>query len=149
MKRGGGCKFPTPFLIITTMDIYTYVATCNPYQAKSILHKYGYSAKNIKSENDLGVCLKQLVASEGEDAFIDVLESHPDKGVIIEKYVSENKKDDYKNQSGSCGCNHAMERHYMNFNGQNDNRQSSVTKETNVFILAAALMLAAAIIVKN
>lgn len=130
------------------MDIYTYVATCNPYQAKSILHKWGYSAKNIKSDNDLGVCLRQLVANEGEDAFIDILESHPDKGVIVEKYAIE-KKDDYKNHSGSCGCNYAMERHYMNFNGQNDNKQSSVTKETNVFILAAALMLAAAIIVKN
>ena len=68
------------------MDIYTYVAACNPYQAKSILHKYGYSTKGVKHEGDLGVCLKQLVAYEGEDAFHDVLDSHPDKGVIMERF---------------------------------------------------------------
>lgn len=138
------------------MDLYNYVAACNPYQVKSILHKYGYSAKNIRNESDLGICLKQLVASEGEDAFMDVLDSHPDKGVIIEKYLSDTKKEDYKkedykncNGNGNCNCNKSIEKQYMNFNGNSDNKQSSITKETNVFILAAALMLAASIIVKK
>lgn len=126
------------------MDLYTYIANNNPYQAKSILHKFGYSFNNIKTDNDLGLCLKQLVAREGENAFNDILQNHPDKGVIIESFLNENK-DDYQKKS-NCNCS---EKNFMNFNGQNDNRNSNISKETNVFILAAALILAAAIIVKN
>ena len=88
--------------------------------------------------------MKQLVAREGENAFNDILQNHPDKGVIIETFLNENK-DDYQKKS-NCNC---AEKNFMNFNGQNDNRNSNISKETNVFILAAALILAAAIIVKN
>jgi hypothetical protein len=127
------------------MDIYTYVASSNPYQAKSILHKYGYSAKDIKDEKDLGICLKKLVSYEGEDAFIDILESHPDKGVIIEKYNADNKKVEYKNADGGCGCkNH--DKQYMNFVG---NPESKSSKEIGVYIIATALILAVAIISKK
>lgn len=130
------------------MDIYTYVASCNPYQAKSILHKYGYSTKGVSNERDLGVCLKQLVAYEGEDAFHDVLDSHPDKGVIVEKYGMEKKATEYKNcDGGSCNCRH-HERQYMNFSGS-DALGGKSTKEVSTYILAAALLLAAAIIVKK
>lgn len=130
------------------MDIYTYVASCNPYQAKSILHKYGYSAKDVKNENDLGICLKQLVAYEGEDAFHDVLDSHPDKGVIMEKFGVQKKETEYKNcDGGGCSCHH-HDRHYMNFNGS-DSQGSKSTKEVGVYIIAAALLLGAAIIVKK
>ena len=133
------------------MDIYTYIAESNPYQAKSILHKYGYSATNIKDYSDLGVCLKKLVAAEGEDAFNDILDSHPDKGVILEKY-SAPKKDNYNNHDGSeCNCPNCRRHNgYMNADGAaNTTPPSQVAKETSVFILAAALLLAAAIIVKK
>jgi len=126
------------------MDIYTYVASSNPYQAKSILHKYGYSAVGVSTTEDLGVCLKKLVAREGEVALNDVLESHPDKGIIIEKF---SVKDEHKNCSGNCKCG---EKGYHNFGGNTDTAKTSQSSnQTSVFILAAALMLAAAIIVKN
>jgi hypothetical protein len=132
------------------MDIYTYVATSNPYQAKSILHKYGYSAKDVQTENDLGYCLRKLVAYEGEPAFTDILSSHPDKEVLIEKYVSENKSNtnnEYKNCSGDCGCSKRAENHYMNFSGAEASSKSS--NQVSVFILVSALLLATAIIVKK
>jgi len=132
------------------MDIYTYVALSNPYQAKSIVHKYGYSTKNVKNESDLGVCLKKIVAYEGENAFNDVLDSHPDKNVLIEKFSSENKKEaNFSNANGSgCGCkgNHDMQ--YMNFVG-NENQNKNTTKEIGIIIIASALLLASAIIVKK
>jgi len=140
--------FPLPlFKFKIVMDIYTYVASCNPYQAKSILHKYGYSAKDVKTENDLGICLKQLVAYEGEDAFHDVLDSHPDKLVIMEKFGAEKKKEHKGCDGANCSCK-GHDRHYMNFNGS-ENQSSKSAKEVSVYIMAAALLLAAAIIVKK
>jgi hypothetical protein len=125
------------------MDLYTYVAGSNPYQAKAIIHKYGYSTTNVKSPEDLGICLKKVVSYEGENAFFDVLESHPDKGVLVERY---SKKEDVK--SLGCGCSGHKEQ-YMNASGDAENKQTSIVGQTSVFILAAALLLAAAIIVKN
>lgn len=127
------------------MDLYTYVAGSNPYQAKAIIHKYGYSTTNVKSPEDLGICLKKVVSYEGENAFFDVLESHPDKNVLAERYT---KKEEYKNYSGDCGCNKSKE-NYTNASGDAENKPSSIVGQTSVFILAAALLLAAAIIVKN
>lgn len=131
------------------MDIFTYVAASNPYQAKSLLHKYGYSATNIKDANDLGVCLKKLVSQEGEGAFADIVECHPDKGVILEMYLP--KKEEYKNCSGDCGCGCGCRNReqYKNASGDTEVKSASSTNQTSVFILAAALLLAAAIIVKN
>jgi len=129
------------------MDIYTYVASSNPYQAKAIIHKYGYSAKNVKDNGDLGICLKKVVAYEGENAFNDVLDSHPDKNVLIEKFSSENKKEANFSNANGCGCkSHDMQ--YMNFVG-NDNQNKSSTKEIGIIIIASALLLASAIIVKK
>jgi hypothetical protein len=130
------------------MDIYTYVASSNPYQAKAILHKYGYSIRDVKDSKDLGVCLKSLVALEGEDAFNDIIENHPDRGLLFEvkeKSIGEQ----YANLDGSkkCNCNCSKnDAEYLNFIGSS---ASKSVKETSVYILAAALLLAAAIIVKR
>jgi hypothetical protein len=135
------------------MDIYTYVATSNPYQAKSILHKYGYSAKDVQTEADLGVCLKKLVAYEGQNAFNDVLSSHPDKEVLVEKYLVDNKgnKSEYKNCDGGCSCGgcNSKRNEYMNFSGALDTASNKSKSEIGLFIIASALLLATAIISKN
>lgn len=136
------------------MDIYTYVAHSNPYQAKAILHKYGYSTKGVSNNNDLGVCLKQLVAYEGENAFNDILSSHPDSNVIVERYTMTNPtKEVYNSANGgcNCGCSHCKgnDRNYHNFSGNPDSTSSRSKVEASVFIMAAALLIAAAIIVKK
>lgn len=127
------------------MSIYTSVASSNPYHAKAVLHKYGYKATNVRTTEDLGLCLQKLVAAEGEPALKDIAEGHPDKGLLLEMFSIE-KKDDFKNYSGDCPCR-CRER-FMSFDAKSD-KPSSVTRETNIYILAAALLLAAAIIVKK
>jgi len=133
------------------MDLFTYVASSNPYQAKAILHKYGYSIVDAKDEKDLGICLKKLVAYEGEKALHDILESHPDKGVILEKFSSEKKSDSKNCDGGGCSCHSCRmkELQYMNFSGNQDNQNNRSVKEVGIFVISAALLLAAAIIVKK
>lgn len=131
------------------MDIYTYVATSNPYQAKAILHKYGYSVRNAKDTVDIGKCLKDLVLYEGEDALFDILDSHPDKGIILERYQVKENKTECK--SGSCNCAKCIskELQYMNFSGKDEEKSGRSIREVSIFILASALLLASAIIVKK
>lgn len=131
------------------MDLYTYVASSNPYQAKSILHKFGYSTRGVQDEADLGVCLKKLVAYEGQNALDDILSNHPDKEVIIEKYLLENKKSEKHGDCNCVSCSNKKELQYMNFNGVNDAIQNKSKSEVSVFILVSALLLATAIIVKK
>jgi hypothetical protein len=64
------------------MSVYNYIAESNPYFAKGICHKYGYETTNIRSKADLGQCLKRLVANEGEPAFRDIMENHPEKSLV-------------------------------------------------------------------
>lgn len=171
------------------MDIYTYIAETNPYQAQAILHNYGYEFDEVETSEDLGSLLQQLVAIEGESAFNEILNSHPDLLLLQEK-IMKDKKEAFKNYSGEakkkkaksgcgCGCNgcgqkkksdldryfedryyndrYNYDRNFSNFNGSNavlsptQLEQSSLksTKEVNVYILAAAILLATAIIVKK
>lgn len=131
------------------MDLYTYVASSNPYQAKAILHKYGYSIRDVKTQSDLGNCLKSLVAYEGEDAFHDILDSHPDKGIIMEVYSKQMIKPEESKKcncnGSSCSCN--REHYFLNASGSETTSKS--VRETSIYIMAAALLLAAAIIVKK
>jgi hypothetical protein len=131
------------------MDIYTYVASSNPYQARAILHKYGYSVKNANTSVDIGKCLKDLVLYEGEDALFDILESHPDKGIILERFQVKQNVGECKN--GSCNCAKCIskELQYMNFSGKDEQKSSRSVREISIFILASALLLASAIIVKK
>lgn len=131
------------------MDIYTYVASSNPYQAKAILHKYGYSVRNAKTSADIGTCLKDLVIYEGEDALKDIIDSHPDKGIILEMYQPKQNSSECK--GGSCGCAKCItkEIQYMNFSGKDEEKSGRSIREVSIFILASALLLASAIIVKK
>ena len=69
------------------ITMYEYVASHNPGMAISILNKYGYKPnEHTTSSKDLGVCLANLIATEGETALKDVVDMHPDKEVIIEMF---------------------------------------------------------------
>jgi len=131
------------------MDIYTYVAESNPYQAKAILHKYGYSVRNAKTNTDIGKCLKDLVLYEGEDALKDIVDNHPDKGIILELYQPKQNSSECK--GASCGCAKCISKEiqYMNFSGKDEAKSGKSIREVSIFILASALLLASAIIVKK
>jgi hypothetical protein len=134
------------------MSVYNYIAEKNPYFAKGICHKYGYETTNIRSKADLGQCLKRLVANEGEPAFRDIMENHPDKDVILELFATNIKADNFSNMDGNgnkgCGCANCNKPkdHYMYADGSNANNTNSLT---SVAIIGASLLLAVAIITKN
>jgi hypothetical protein len=66
------------------MDIYEYVAQNSPLECEALCNKYGY-AVNADSTQDMGVCLQQLVAEQGEPALDDMLDLHPDRDIILDR----------------------------------------------------------------
>ena len=142
------------------MNTYTYIAESNPSMAKAICHKYGYKIQGVQTKKDLGVCLEQLVAKEGEPALYDVINNHPDKDLILEMYPKESKLGAdgivAVSTGGGCRCgcvgtcqNRNRYSEYMNFIGEESVRASSVNNQTNAFIMASALLLGAAILAKK
>ena len=129
------------------MTIYDYVATANPSESTRIINKFGYS---VSDNRDMGSNLRYLVSQEGEPALKAVLNAHPDKDIILEAFSVPNmepqdsctckgkkcscKRDDYANASGADG---------------NITQASMSAHQTNVFLFAAALILAVAIITKK
>lgn len=143
------------------MNVYQYIATNNPSFAKSICNQYGYRTVNIRSNADLAVCLAKLVNAEGEPAFKDIMNGHPDKDVILELYAAKpvethSSADGTRDYNGygcmnGCGCRSCQQRqmnHYMNADG-GGTRESSATSLTSVSIIAAAMILAVAVLTNN
>jgi len=138
------------------MNVYQYIAESNPHFAKGILLKYGYHATNIRNNKDLGECLKKLVSVEGESAFHEIMDKHPDKEVIMEMYAP--KREVYSNMDGatvsvdkktcsSCACASCQaknQNHYMNFDGG-----SSKSNTTEIAILAGSIIVAIALLSKR
>lgn len=86
------------------MDIYEYIASSNPQQAERILQQFGYQAVNIESAVDLGQCLEDLVAQEGDAALTEIAGAHPDKELILEKFANGSKS----NGNGCGWCKKPM-----------------------------------------
>lgn len=134
------------------MNVFHYIAETNPYAAKSVCHSLGYKISNVKTSEDLGNCLKKIVAQEGEEGFKKVMEHHPDKDVLMELFGKPEKE--YMNASGNesgcrCGYHHPMgqhHEHYLSFDGKSEAKSASL--QANTFIIAAALILAVAVIAK-
>lgn len=132
------------------MNVYNYIAESNPYFAKGICQKYGYQTTNIRSKSDLGQCLKLLVQKHGEGAFQDIMQSHPDKDLILEMFA---KKETFSNMDGnsngcSCrNCNQKSKDHYSNADG--DAKKPIDTTIMSIGLLSVSLILAVAIISKN
>lgn len=140
------------------MNLYTYVANCNPHAAKAICHKFGYRVANVKSKDDLAECLRSLVAEEGESALKEVIDNHPDKEIILELYGTP-KGDQFFGLDGtvvnkqpshgcSCGCSSKAQCKGDNFMNA-DASQTRLASQTNVIIVAAAFFLAVAILSKK
>lgn len=140
------------------MNIYTYVANSNPSMAKAICHKYGYKISGVQNKDDLGVCLEQLVAKEGEIALIDIVNNHPDKDLILE--ITDKQKPVVKETSLSFNGDekYRIQEHkrqyadFMNFMGdeikikETQNVSNNIMAQTNTFLLASAFLLGVAII---
>lgn len=122
------------------MSVYTYVAQSNPDAANDLCKRHGYY--QIQSVGELAFTLQQLVRDEGESAFTEIMELHPEKDALIELFqpkiepivVTEKKE---------CPCSSSV----MNADGAQSNNQSNgITLQTNTMILFAALIVSVAII---
>ena len=74
------------------MNVYYYIAESNPDAAFEICKKYGFFQLN--SVPEMADCLETIVGSQGEDAFKEVMDLHPDKDVILELYDKKKGSDD-------------------------------------------------------
>ena len=127
------------------VNIYAYIAASNPYFAKSLAHKYGYE---FDKEQSLSSVLQQLVSYEGEPAFMEMIDNHPDKELFMEyfekKYAKKEEKTDSVKEMSS----------FMNFTGQIEAAKQTaenrrLTQETSLMVLAGAVLIAFAIMSKK
>lgn len=119
------------------MRVYTYIVECNPNEAYEVCKKYGFF--NIESKEQMADCLEIIVAQEGEGAFKDVMELHPDKEVLVELFTKKEEpapvKVEEPKQVSADGS--------MNATGV---APSNLVNQTNTYILVAALIISVAII---
>lgn len=130
------------------INIYSYVAASNPYFAKALAHKYGYE---FDKEQSLDTVLQQLVSYEGEPVLMEIVENHPDKDLFFDFYTKKNSENSTKDNSKEKVSELAA---YMNFTGQANAAQQAaqntkLTSETNLMVLAGAVLIAFAIITKK
>lgn len=132
------------------MSVYNYVANSNPNNARWIIDSFGYEVVGGK---DLGRSLNELVAQEGEPALKKIMESHPDKEIILELFSSKS------NDNLNCNCAKCQERNhsnYLNASGaevnslkeSNANANTTImANQTNVILIVATLFIATALII--
>jgi predicted RND superfamily exporter protein len=129
------------------MSVYEYVAENNPMVAERIMDSFGYT---IVDTPDMG--LSQLVAKVGEPALKKVMESHPDKEIIIEMFGNENS--DKKAECGCSSCKRTNQYHdqYLNVTGEDTKKETkpdTLAHQTNVILVVATLFIVTALIYKN
>lgn len=154
--------------------LFQYVAASDPDFARNICRKYGYTVPPVRNPRELGGLLDQLVDMEGEPAFIEILDHHPDKDLIIESYgstVAEQAShigaDGSHTKSGGCGgcgCKGCQEKqaNYANAdaagtvaaqinstNATQHNAHQITSTQTGVIILACAMIISLAIMSKK
>ena len=120
------------------MNVYLYIAENNPDAAFEVCKKYGYF--QINSIDELADCLQNIVAQDGETSLKEVMDLHPDKDVLIERF--DKKKDNtpvevtpvVANADG-CSCKSA-----------DGTTPSPLINQTHMYILFGAAFVSIAII---
>lgn len=124
------------------MKVFLDIATADPDKANALCQKYGYY--QITSVPELAFTLQQLVRDEGESAFKEIMELHPEKDVIIELFQPKAAPvETVVVKEKECPC-------MLGADGSQSSAQSNlpqgITLQTNTMILLAALIVSVAII---
>lgn len=123
------------------MNVYQYIAQNNPDVARSVCTQFGLEFTNVSTVDDLAQCLETTVAQEGEPALRLIMEEHPDKDLILELFSG---------QSGQSKCKCSGEKKSASVDKYVAAAQGgNQTHQGNLFLIAATLILAVAIIVKK
>jgi hypothetical protein len=122
------------------VNVYQYIAYSTPDAAYDICKKYGYY--DLRCEEDLAYCLQSIVARKGESAFQEIMEIHPDKGAILELFEKPTPLPTpipLQMPEKDCSC-------MKNADGSNSSNASNIASQTNLMILAAAIVVSISII---
>lgn len=65
---------------------YQYIAASNPMFVKSICERYGFTVPVVRNYRELGDLLRQLVERTNGNAFLEIVDNHPDKELILDTY---------------------------------------------------------------
>lgn len=126
------------------MEIYEYIANNDPQAAEQILRQFGYQSMNVQTAEDLGQCLSDLVAQEGDAALTEIASIHPDKDLILEKFGD--KKASSKS-SGDCGCKWCKKpKQFMEKNGLGDMVPSN---PATMLIISGTILCTVALIMRS
>ena len=152
--------------------LYQLIAASDPVFAANLCKKYGYTVPPVRNARELGDLLRQLVVIEGEPAFIDIMDHHPHKDLILEMYAGdEDQKSNMvgadgsksgcgcggaKNQASSgCGCNKkcSCQEKHLNASGPDmavaTQVAHNINNQTGVIVLSCAVIIALAIMSKK
>lgn len=127
------------------MNVYQYIAYSNPDAANQLCNKYGYF--QIQSEEELAYCLQSIVARKGESAFKEIMELHPDKDVVLELFEKKLPEPEpvtvrpimEQERRRDCSC-------MLNADGTQSQQGQNIVSQTNLMILAAAMIVSISII---
>lgn len=125
------------------MTVYQYIAQNNPDMAYEVCKRYHYY--DIRSLDELAACLQKIVADSQEAGLADVMSLHPDKDTLLELFSK--KKDDIVEvvvkEKEDCSC--SANKNFLNADASNQSTSSSLTNNTNLYILGGAILVAFAI----
>ena len=89
------------------MDMFEYVAAADPEGCMALCRRYGYDV-HAEDSMDLADCLTELIDREGQPALQDLVDMHPDKTLIMEKYANpwggRDMMDSGAGRGGHCSC---------------------------------------------
>jgi len=127
---------------MNNIDVFQYIANNNPIASRRIINDYGYSVQN----NDIAQSLRLLVNARGEEAMVQIMKYHPDVDYFEETFSKTNSKKS-KIRNSTNDFERLM---YLNATGGNNSpiKNEITANQTNLMILAAAMMVTIAIISK-
>jgi hypothetical protein len=144
------------------MNVFEYIAISKPSESFQYCQKYGIMEVE---ESELSEAIAHIVASEGENAFKELLTLHPDLEIILEVYQPKRPLQSFNGKQGEVlvpkpdvgvpikivGTENS---NFQNsnllaqkyFNAEGNSTGSKLVNQTNFFILAGALIVSLAII---
>lgn len=127
------------------MNVYSYIAESNPDACFEICKKYGFF--QVADLNEMSETMQTIVGKGNEEALKDIMDLHPDKGVILELFEKgENgamTKAECDTKLNADGLGLRLRRRRMMM-GVDASKGSA--SQTNTYILVGAIIVALAIV---
>jgi len=124
------------------MNVYQYIANNNPDAAYEVCKSYGYH--DINTLEDLSHSLEICVANNGQEAFKNIMELHPDKDALVELFSVNNINQQPLQEVLLKEAIMPMPPSVKNADGE-----TSLVNKTNLYILGGAALIAFTILLSK